>query len=61
MGKPAKAFVYKACARAAQGYQQSYPQKSWMRPKALTDQVLKPHFTSSLQENAPTTALPWRT
>jgi hypothetical protein len=61
MGNPVKAFVYKACARAAQGYQQSYPQKTGMRFKALRYQALKPNFTSSLQEDAPTNALPWRT
>jgi hypothetical protein len=61
MGNPAKAFVYKACTRAAPGYQQSYPQKIWMTFKALTDQALKPDFTSSLQENAPTDPFRWRT
>jgi hypothetical protein len=61
MGNPAEAFVYKACERAVRGYQQSYPQKIWMTSKALTDQALKPDFTSSLQEIAPTGTLPWRT
>jgi hypothetical protein len=61
MGNPVKAFVYKACTRTAPGYQQSYPQKSWMRFKVLTDQALKPHFTSSLQENDSSDALQWRT
>jgi hypothetical protein len=61
MGNPAKAFVYKALARTPRGYQQSYPQKNWMTSKVLMDQALKPHFTSSLQQTAPSHTGTWST
>jgi hypothetical protein len=53
-GNPAKALFRKALASLAGKYQQSYPQIYWMKSKVLTDQVLKPHFTSSLQQQDPT-------
>jgi hypothetical protein len=53
MGKPVKALKTKALPPAAQQYQQSYPQKSWMKSKDLMDQALKPHSTSSHQQRPP--------
>jgi hypothetical protein len=53
-GIPAKALICKALASVAGKYQQSYPQIPWMKSKVLTDQVLKPDFTSSHQHAGPT-------
>jgi hypothetical protein len=40
VGIPAKALIFKALDSASATYQQSYPQKLWVRNKAFVNQSL---------------------
>ncbi|MDR3455053.1 MAG: hypothetical protein P4L96_19995 [Rhodoferax sp.] len=48
-GNPAKAFIFKASQAVEPSYQQSYPQKSGMTLKVISNQRLKRCFASSHQ------------
>jgi hypothetical protein len=54
MGISVKALIFKALGTLKTRYQQSYPQKHWMRDNLFMNQRLKSDFASSHQLEAAT-------
>ena len=50
-GNPSKALIFKALRASEPGYQQSYPQKPWIRYKDYSNHALSRHFNTLGQEN----------